>query len=385
MRAININNRPTDRHLRGLDQSRFGDLCQKTATPFMILRTEKIRGQLHRLRRAIPRAEIFYAVKANNHQAIIQTLAEENGRFDISSAAELRQIIAAGGRADQVIHSNPIKSRIEFDTAVAAGVTTFVVDNPDELEKFARYEGRAGVLLRFKTEAGGSVVDLSYKFGAERADLPALLDRIREMKIPFRGFCFHVGSQCLEVSKYTAAIAEAGRLIALAEERGLKTEILDIGGGFPIEYTDGVPDIEIIGAAIMTALDRHINPQVRVICEPGRYISGEAATLIVSVIGKAVRNGRKWYYIDDGLYGSFSGRLFDQCSYQILTNRNTKWEKAVLAGPTCDSFDVIYRDCLMPPLDIGDILIFPTMGAYCSVSATEFNGLGSARIIAVDW
>ena len=100
----------------------------------------------------------------------------------------------------------------------------------------------------------------------------------------------------------------------------------------------------------------------------GRYIMLFRAHLMNgrSVIGKAVRDGRKWYYIDDGLYGSFSGRLFDQCSYQILTNRNTKWEKAVLAGPTCDSFDVIYRDCLMPPLDIGGILIFPTMGAGCS-------------------
>ena len=133
------------------------------------------------------------------------------------------------------------------------------------------------------------------------------------------------------------------------------------------------------------ALEKYIDRDIRIICEPGRFISGNTATLFSSVIGKAVRDGRNWYYIDDGLYGSFSGRLFDHCSYQILTHRNTTWEKAVLAGPTCDSFDVIYDDCLVPPLEIGDILLFPAMGAYCSVSASDFNGLARTRIIEVDW
>jgi ornithine decarboxylase len=202
-----------------------------------------------------------------------------------------------------------------------------------------------------------------------------MLDRIRDLKIPFRGFCFHVGSQCTTVEKYVDSIRTARALMALAAERSFATDILDIGGGFPIEYTEDVPTIESIGGKIMDALRAEIDPSVRIICEPGRFISGEAVTLIASVIGKAVRDGVKWYYLDDGLYGSFSGRLYDQCRYRILTNRNTKWEKAVLAVPTCDSFDVIYDEFILPPLEIGDLLMFPAWGPT-PVSATDFNGLG---------
>ena len=208
--------------------------------------------------------------------------------------------------------------------------------------------------------AFGDILTLGYR--GDKSAGPALLGLATKGDIPVR-------------------VAAIENLIELAASKGLTTEILDIGGGFPIEYTEDVPSIESIGAVISEALRREISPEIKIICEPGRFIAGEAVTLFASVIGKAVRDGLQWYYIDDGLYGSFSGRLYDQCRYRILTNRNTKWEKAVLAGPTCDSFDVIYDDCLMPPLDIGDVLMFPGMGAYCAVSATEFNGLQQARTI----
>jgi ornithine decarboxylase len=381
MKAINIKNKQAGRYLRGVDLGRINQLLPTMATPFLLLNTDMIRDNLRRLRGALPGVEVYYAVKANNHPDIIRTLCEDRCRFDISSAKELQMIVAAGGRAEETIHTNPIKSGPEFDAAVAGGTPIFVADNIAELDKFVRFGGRAGVMLRFKTTQGGSVVNLSYKFGADVADIPAMLDRVLELGIPFRGFCFHVGSQCTTSEKYINAIATAKSLIELAAGKGMTTEILDIGGGFPIEYTEDVPSIESIGATIMEALQKQIDPAVRIICEPGRFISGEAVTLFASVIGKAVRDGVKWYYLDDGLYGSFSGRLYDQCRYRILTNRNTKWEKAVLAGPTCDSFDVIYNDCILPPLDLGDVLMFPGMGAYCAVSATEFNGLGQVRTV----
>jgi len=385
MKAISLKNTPTSKYLYGLDRGRVSELTQAIPTPFMVLRPEAIRANYRRLKAAIPRADIFYAVKANNHTGVLQALRDEGCCFDISSARELAEVLRLGCRPGDTIHTNPIKSPVEFKAAVDMGVETFVVDNMAELEKFPAFGGRAGALLRIKTNSGGSVVDLSYKFGALPQDVPALLDRLIELRVPFRGFCFHVGSQCTRSSKYVAAIKTASRLIALARQKGIDVPVLDIGGGFPIEYTGAVPSIERIGQKISEALATYIDPAIRVICEPGRYICGNAVTLFSSVIGKTTRSGLKWYYIDDGVYGSFSGRLFDHCSYQILTNRNTKWEKAVLAGPTCDSFDVVYNDCLMPPLDIGDILMFPAMGAYCTVSATDFNGLGQTRIIEVDW
>lgn len=385
MKAISLRNKPGTRHLRGIDLRRVRPIFKSIETPFMVLRTGRIRDNINRLRESLPGIDIYYAVKANDHDSILRTLIEEKCNFDISSASELDKIIENGGQVNSVIHTNPIKMIPEFDAAVNTGVRTFVADNILELDKFSKYGDKAGVLIRFKTESGNSVVDLSYKFGAELFDIPSMLDRIRELGLTFRGFCFHVGSQCTETELYTKSIRTAGQLIKMAEAKGFNSEILDIGGGFPIEYTTDIPTIEDMGHAIIKALKENIDPGIKIICEPGRFICGDSVTLFTSVIGKTIRENKKWYYIDDGLYGSFSGRLYDHCSYQIITNRNTKWEEAVLAGPTCDSFDVIYDNCLMPPLELGDILMFPAMGAYCSVSATDFNGLKHARIVTVDW
>jgi len=385
MKAITLKSRQSNRYLSAADRARVAETAKTVAPPFMILRTSVVTANLARLRAAIPRAEVFYAVKANNHPAILETLHRHGCSFDISSHRELATLAAMGVGPEATIHSNPIKSIPEFDAAVEGGARVFVADNIFELDKFAKYGDHAGVLLRFKTAYGGSVVNLSYKFGADPADIPAMLDRIKELGLTFKGFCFHVGSQCTAIDKYTRCIETARELIALAASKGLATEILDIGGGFPIPYTDEVPAIEAIGAEISSALKAQIAPDIKVVCEPGRFICGDAMTLLSSVIGKTVRDGVTWYYIDDGLYGSFSGRLYDQCSYPILTNRNTTWEKAVLAGPTCDSFDVIYNDCLLPPLSVGDLLIFPAMGAYCTVSASDFNGLKLTKVVVVDW
>ncbi|MEE9443974.1 MAG: type III PLP-dependent enzyme [candidate division Zixibacteria bacterium] len=385
MKAISLRNKPGTRHLRGIDLRRVRPIFKSVDTPFMVLRTGRIRHNINRLRDSLPDIEIYYAVKANDHDSILRTLIDEKCNFDISSVRELDKIVENGGQVNSAIHTNPIKMIPEFDAAVNTGVRTFAADNILELEKFSKYGDRAGVLIRFKTDTGASAVNLSYKFGAELSDIPDILDRIKDLGLTFRGFCFHVGSQCTETDLYIKSIKTAGKLIGMARAKGFDSEILDIGGGFPIEYTANIPSIEDMGRAIIAALKEYIDPYIKVICEPGRFICGDSVTLFTSVIGKTVRDGKKWYYIDDGLYGSFSGRLYDHCSYQIVTNRNTKWEKAVLAGPTCDSFDVVYENCLLPPLELGDILMFPAMGAYCSVSATDFNGLKHARIVTVDW
>ncbi len=377
--------RVSGNRLPGFPGEQLSDQTAGVATPCMILRRSIIQDRFQRLSAALPGVEVFYAVKANPHPALLETLHLCGSRFDISSAAELRGVMEAGEHPGHTIHTNPIKSPGEFDTAVALGCRTFVADNADELDKFVTYGEAVSVMLRFKTAEAGSVVNLSYKFGADPSDIPALLDKIKALEIPFAGFCFHVGSQCTEASAYTAAIKTAASLIQTARARGLDTMVLDIGGGFPISYTHAVPSIERIGARITAALRRHIAPNIRVICEPGRYISGEAVTLVTSVIGKAVRDGMPWYYLDDGVYGSFSGRIYDHCVYPIVTDRKTPLNEAVLAGPTCDSFDVIYKSCRLPSLNIGDRLYFPATGAYCSVSATRFNGLAMAQIIPVDW
>jgi ornithine decarboxylase len=353
-------------------------------TPLLILSRSAVRSNLANLAQALPGVAIHYAIKANNHPAILEETSRAGHNYDIASYQELQQAIKAGGKADRLIHSHPIKSSTEIENAVKAGVSRFVVDNPDEIDKFKHYADRVGLLIRFKVKDSAAVVNLSYKFGCEPAEVPGLARRMKKLGIKYHGLTFHVGSQCADSKVYTEAIDTGAGIINHLKSEGFKTELLDIGGGFPVPYLDSMPSIGEFCKPISRALERKIDRDIARACEPGRYISATAVSLAASVIGKSRRSGRYWYFLDDGLYGSFSGRLYDHCQYRVLTNRNTSWKRSVLAGPTCDSFDIIYKDIILPPLEIGDILLFPAMGAYCSVSASTFNCLGKAEYIVID-
>ncbi len=386
IKAIDVRN-PQNRHsLKSVDFDRvreyFGD--NGVRTPFLILRRSDIRKNLEKLAEALPGVTIHYAVKSNNHPAILEEVAGNGHKFDISSYQEMLQAVEAGGNIAEMIHSNPIKSPYEIADAVKSGISLFVIDNPDEIDKFIPYAGKVKLLIRFKVDNSNAVVNLSIKFGCTPEEVLGLAEKIREKGLEYYGLAFHVGSQCLENDIYLTAIDIASDLITRLKEHGLKTSFLDIGGGFPVPYTAQVPDISEFCRPIRTRLLEKIDPAIKLACEPGRLISATAVTLVAAIIGKSVRSGKRWYFLDDGVYGSFSGRLYDHCTYQILTNRNTTWKRSVLAGPTCDSFDVIYRDIVLPPLSVGDLLIFPAMGAYTSVSASSFNCLRKAEYIVTE-
>ncbi len=353
-------------------------------TPFLILSRSGIRKNLSDLARALPDVAIHYAVKSNNHPAILEEIFECGFGFDIASYRELQSVVEAGGRAEDVIQSHPVKSVREIENAVADGASLFVVDNPDEIEKFRPYAGKVKLLIRFKVDESDAVVNLSYKFGCEPGEVLQLAEKMKSLGIDYHGLTFHVGSQCLNNQIYIKAINAASGLIEQLSEKDFVTRMLDIGGGFPVSYTDSVPSIAEFCRPITKCLIENIDSDIRLVCEPGRFVSATAVTLVASVIGKSIRSGKPWYFLDDGLYGSFSGRLYDHCQYQVLTNRNTTWKHSVLAGPTCDSFDVIYKDVILPPLEVGDILLFPAMGAYCSVSASSFNCLKGAEYIVIE-
>ena len=332
-------------------------------TPFLILSRSLIAKNLQKLSDALPGVAVHYAMKSNNHPAVLKEVAAAGHSFDIASFQELSEAIEAGGAAEKMIHSHPIKPPQEIEAAINAGINTFVVDNVDEIEKFEKYKERVRLLIRFRVDGSDAVVNLSYKFGCEPAEVPILADKMRKSGIALCGLTFHVGSQCTSPEIYLRAIDTAAALIDRLNDLGFNIDLLDIGGGFPVAYTDKLPPIREFCRPIRKALVELVDPRIAIACEPGRYISASAVTLVTSVIGKSRRSNRNWYFLDDGLYGSFSGRLYDHCWYQILTNRNTVWKRSVLAGPTCDSFDIIYKDALLPPLEVGDILMFPSMGA----------------------
>jgi ornithine decarboxylase len=353
-------------------------------TPLLILSRSSLRKQLSDLSQALPGVDIHYAVKSNNHPAILEEVAKSGCSYDVASYREILSSIEAGGHARNMVHSHPVKSLPEIEHAVAAGIELFVIDNPYEIDKFIPYKDKVKLLIRPKVTESDAVVNLSYKFGCEAPEVLPLAEKMKSLGIRFHGLTFHVGSQCLSNRIYVKAIKMASRLIKQLEENGFTTRVLDIGGGFPVTYTSTAPSIGKFCATIANCLRKNIDPAVRLICEPGRFISATAVTLVASVIGKSIRSGKPWYFLDDGLYGSFSGRVYDHARYQVFTNRNTTWKRSVLAGPTCDSFDVIYKDILLPPLEVGDILSFPAMGAYCAVSASSFNCLKGAEYIVVD-
>ncbi len=373
---------------RGHESTLLRDLLAGRAvrTPSLLLSRSAIGRNYQALKAALPRAEIHYAVKPNNHPVIIDEVYRQGGNFDVCSAGEIEQVLKTGIDPRTLIHSHPIKSVEEFDYAVGKGIEIFVVDNPDEVAKFARYtDKKLKVLVRFRTKLNTTaVVNLQYKFGCTPDEVLPLADQIKAVGHEFYGLCFHVGSQCIYADNYVAAIETAHGLINELDLAGYDVRLLDIGGGFPIEYTEPVPDIADLCRPINEALDSHIRPGIRIACEPGRFISGAAVTLVTSVVGKSFRDGKVWYYLDDGMYSTFSGIVFDHCQYPVVVNKPGEDKLSVLAGPTCDSFDVMYDGLLIPEHQVGDRVLFTATGAYCSVSGSSFNALRRPEYTVID-
>ncbi len=364
---------------RGVDTTLIRDLFanKRLETPQLLLSTSEVGRNYDALERALPRALIHYAVKSNNHPGIIREVFDRGGNFDVCSLGEIREVLKLGIDPASLVHSHPVKSIREFDGAVQEGLELFVVDNPDEIRKLTRYrDKKLKILIRFRIYTNTSaVVNLQYKFGCTPDDVLPLARLIEETGHEFYGLCFHIGSQCLYAENYIGAIEAARDLIFQLDLAGFNTHLLDIGGGFPVEYVEPIPPIEDICRPINTALNDMIRPGIKVICEPGRFISASPVTLICSVIGKSLRDGKMWYYLDDGLYSTFSGIVFDHCQYPVVTDKQGEGMLSVLAGPTCDSFDVMYDGLFVPEHEIGDMFVFPLTGAYCAVSGSNFNSL----------
>ncbi len=354
-------------------------------SPLLILDCDAVRRQYRALHAALPGVALHYALKPLPHPAVVSTLMEEGACFDLATSGEVELVAGLGVDPARTIHTHPIKRDRDIRDALAYGCTTFVVDNPDELEKFVPYADEAQLLLRLSFRSPDAKVDLSKKFGCSPEAAPALLQQAAALGIRIIGLSFHVGSQALEPDKHVEAIRACAAIIAAAACQGLPPlEVLDIGGGFPVGYREPVMPIDSFCQPIREALGE-LPAGVRVIAEPGRFIAAPAITAVASVMGKALREGRWWYYLDDGLYGSYSGQLFDHTHYPV-DSLDFFGERcpSVLAGPTCDSIDVIDDDILLPSLRCGDLIVGRMMGAYTWASATEFNFFRKAQIVVIN-
>jgi ornithine decarboxylase len=359
-------------------------LAARHGTPLLIVDCDVVRRQYQALRRALPRVDLYYALKPLPHPAVVATLAAAGAGFDVATTGEIRLVRAVGVTGERCIHTHPIKSDRDIRAALRFGIRTFVVDNPDELLKFRPHRRRAELLLRVSFRDPTAVVDLSRKFGCEPAAVPRLLELARELGVRVRGLSFHVGSQVGDPAKYVEAIGVCRGLIEQARAGGLGTlDVLDIGGGFPIGYRREPVPIGEFCTPIRQAL-RRLPRDLRVIAEPGRFIAGPAGTSVSRVVGRAQREGRWWYYLDDGVYGCYSGQLYDHATYPIeVLDREGPQHPSVLAGPTCDSIDVVREDVPLPELQVGDLVVGRLMGAYTWATATEFNFFPRPKIVAL--
>lgn len=363
------------------------ELSQRFGTPLLCVSRSTVRRNYELMRQNLPGVELFYAAKANPDGTILSTLAAAGSSVDVCSHREALAALNAGFTPDMMIHTHPCKTDSNMRDCFAEGIRWFTFDNANELEKMLPYKDDISLLCRLSLSAASSMINLSAKFGAHPDEAVELMIKAKEMGFSVRAISFHVGSQCKAPQDYRQALQRARRVWDNAVDAGIELEMLDIGGGFPAPYREDVLTLESFCQSVTSGLEATFGDlNIRIIAEPGRGIAAETATLITRVIGKSIRNGRRWYFLDDGMYGSFSGKVFDHAEFPLLAENMDERPlfPCVVAGPTCDSGDVICDDQYLPDLEIGELLLVPTMGAYTNASASAFNGLDIARAISVE-
>jgi ornithine decarboxylase len=377
--------RRTRRFIDPFQPTEVRRLVGQFGSPLLILDCERVRVQFRKLQRALPGVALHYALKPMPHAAVVQTVIAQGGFLDLATTGEVQLAQRLGVPPARCIHTHPIKRPEDIANALQFGVRLFVADNPDEVKKFARLKGQAQLLLRISVRSPGAMVDLSRKFGCDPEELLPLARFAAQLGVPVRGLSFHAGSQTPDAGRHVEAVQACAKLMAAARREKLgRFDTLDIGGGFPIDYLQPVQEISCWCAPLRAALAK-LPARVRVIAEPGRYIVGPCALGVATVMGRARREGHWWYYLDDGMYGSYSGQLFDHARYPVEPLRaGAERLPSVLAGPTCDSIDVIAENLMLPPLKIGDLVIGRAMGAYTWACATDFNFFPRATVVAVN-
>jgi ornithine decarboxylase len=368
-------------------------VAKRHGTPVVAIDHEAIRRNYATFRRRLPKVQAYYAVKANPAPEIVRTLYRAGASFDVASFPEFMlvheniQHLPPKERQDfiwdKIIYANPIKPRKTLE-ALDQYKPLIVYDNLEELRKIKRYAPHAGLVLRLRVPNTGSMVELSSKFGCEPGEAVDLILEAFRTGLVVEGLSFHVGSQCANFDNFVQALNIAAAVMREARSRGHEIKILDIGGGFPVAYDAHVKPLADLARKINPEIERLFAKDIEILAEPGRYLVATAATAVARVIGKAVRDCKTCYYIDDSVYHTYSGIVFDHCQYRVKAFRRGEAEIATVFGQTCDGMDCIVQAEQLPKLEIGDLVYSEDIGAYSNASATWFNGFAPAKIVHVN-
>lgn len=355
-------------------------LAQEYGTPLLVLSLEQIEKNYRLLRTHLPRVKVFYAIKANPHRRILELMRDLGSNFDVASDGEIMELSSLGVDGSRMIYANPMKTVNGLRACRNADVGKMTFDSAGEIDKMARECPGATVLLRIRIDNSSAHVDLNKKFGAAREQALELLLKAREAGLDAAGIAFHVGSQTTSADPYLYALDIAREIFEEAAAAGMQLRIMDIGGGFPIPEPKVRFNLQEMLNQINARLDEDF-PGVEIWAEPGRFICGTAVNLITSVIGVTERGGQPWYFLDEGLYGTFSGVLFDQWDFKLISFKEGEQVAATFAGPSCDSLDIMFRGKMTVRQEEGDLILVPICGAYTSASATTFNGFSKANFV----
>src|SRR5574340_88176 len=352
-------------------------------TPFLLLDPELVRIKARRFKAAMPRVQPHYALKANPHPMVIRTLIQEGVGFEIASIAELDMLRKFSVPAKDIYYSNPIKSSEYLEYAARMGVEWYVMDCVDELRKIVRIKPDAKLYLRIDTQNLGSDWPLSGKFGASLPESKEVIAEAVRLKADLAGVTFHVGSQCRNVDNWHIGIDNAKMVFELMREEGLEPRLLNIGGGYPVRHVKPIPSIEKIGESVNAAI-ADLPDSIRIMAEPGRFLVSDSAYYVCRVVGTATRAGVRWIYLDAGVFGGLI-EAHEGLRYEVYTDAESETEiPCTVAGPTCDSIDIICRDEILPEdLEEGDYVYIPNAGAYTTAYASTFNGFPLPEVVVL--
>lgn len=374
--------------------AKLQSLAKEHGTPLFVIDHDALRANYRQFKKYLPRVQVYFAVKANSDPAIVRTLYKEGSSFDVASMPEFKIVyenikhMPAKQRQDwiwdKIIYANPTKptSTLEELNKYKPLVT---FDNLEEIHKIKKHAPQAGLALRLKVPNTGAMVELSSKFGASPGEAVDLILEADRVGLTVEGISFHVGSQTTNFDNYVQALNLTANIFKEAQDRGYtKMNLVDIGGGFPAPYDATVKPFKELAKVINSEITRLFPKNIQILAEPGRFLVATAGYSVSSVVGKAVRDGKPCYYINDGVYHTYSGVIFDHCHYPIKAFKKGSTQISAVFGPTCDALDVVSMAENLPALERGDLVYSTNIGAYSHASSTYFNGFPPAKVVHVN-
>jgi len=365
---------------------------RKPEEPCLVIDLDRVRRNFDAFRTAMPESAVYYAVKANPHPEVLRLLAAAGSNFDCASVNEIRMALEAGATANRISFGNTIKKERDVARAFELGVRMFAVDCPEEVEKIARSAPGSRVFCRILTDCAGAEWPLSRKFGCDPEMAPGVLEHAFRLGLTPIGVSFHVGSQQTNAAAWDVALESASEIFREMETRGIRLTMVNLGGGFPTRYLKNVPALAEYGQTIYGAVRRFFGNRLPdTIIEPGRGMVGDAGVIrseVVLVSRKSETDTVRWVYLDIGKFGGLAETMDEAIRYSIVTDRDEDTRSpCVLAGPTCDSADVLYEKtpyALPDTLKAGDEVFIEGTGAYTSTySAVAFNGFEPLRTFVI--